>query len=83
MRNREIIYKLTQYFLTQDPSIVAKSLACMMIDLNRLKNMHTLGLEEKVSLFARLDANLAELQRFAKKGPRGNMKLHNIESNDE
>lgn len=76
--NKELIQELTEYFLTQDPQIVAKTLAAVMIDMNRLINMDSLSIEEKASLIARVHVNNASLSKFAKNGPESDLKLYII-----
>lgn len=78
--NKEIIDSLEQYFLLQDPKIIARALAGMMIDINRLINIGSLNLSEKVILISRLTANGSELMKFIENGSKGNFNLHNIES---
>lgn len=83
--NKELINELQDFFLKQDPSIIARILAGMMIDMNRIMSMDTLGKNEKDCLLVRMEANRNELVRFAKEGPRNEkpLKYFNIESNDE
>ncbi len=82
--NKEIINELEKYFLDQEPKIIARILAAMMIDMNRLMNLDSLGKNEKECLLIRMQANKNELNRFALDGPRNESKLKyfNIETTD-
>jgi hypothetical protein len=62
--NKEVIDKLTEYFLEQDPKIVARSLANMMIDLNRIRNFRELCPDDIYCLSDRINKNLDSLHRF-------------------
>ncbi len=69
--NKEVIHKLQQYFLQQDPAIVARLLAATMIDLHRFNNLDSLDNEETDSLFRRSALNSLQLIEFVKNGPNG------------
>ena len=66
--NKEIIDKLVEYYLKQDPRIVARLLANCQIDLNRWINMGNLDLDEKMSLVKRTRLNMEEMFRFLNEG---------------
>ena len=76
--NKELIQELIDYFLVQDPKIVAKVLAALMIDMNRLMHMDSLDIEEKASLITRMHFNNASLSKFAKNGPESDFKIFSI-----
>lgn len=67
--NKELIEKLTTYFLKQDPEVVCKLLAAAMIDMSRYRNFDKLGDEELRSLLYRTEHNFHELQDFVKEWP--------------
>jgi len=66
MQNKDVIDKMQNYFLQQDPASVARILAAVMIDLNRLSNIKLLGKDEKASLLNRLKLNAYQVQKFAR-----------------
>ncbi len=78
--NKEVIDRLIEYLLTQDPKIVARSLANAMIDFNRMYHLLDLPLNERNNLLNRIEKNSKEVRRFAEHGPDGDLKLHNIPS---
>lgn len=80
--NKEIINKLTKYFVTQDKEVVARCLASMMIDFNRIFHLKTLPADEKALLNARVIANVLSLRKFIKQGPSGDLNLHNWNSGE-
>lgn len=67
--NKEIADSLTAYFLDQDPKTVARILANMMIDFNRVRHMHLLPEDERECLLERIEKNVDQLQSFIKYGP--------------
>ena len=76
MKNKEIIDKLTDYFIKEgDPQIVARILAGMMIDFNRILHFHELPDDEKTSLVERMRLNNEELMKFAREGGHQPLKL--------
>lgn len=81
--NKEVIDALQDYFLTQDPKTMCRTLAALMIDMNRMMRLDELGVDERNNLLARMILNQEQLYKFIKDGPSGNVKLHNIESKDE
>ena len=83
MNNKEVIDKLTAYFITQDPRQIALALASTMVDMHRLLLFRELDPEEKESLRVRCAANSEELIRFLNKGPRETpFQTTNISSDD-
>jgi len=75
MKNKEVIDKLQEYFINEcDPKIVARTLAGMMVDMNRVKNIKQLTKSEKECLFDRIDNNCKQLEDFIKNGPRETLK---------
>lgn len=83
MNNKQIIQKLVKYFLENDPEIVAKTLAGLMIDLNRMYTIDKLPEQEKKCLKTRLALNHKELLYFIQHGPRGKMSCHVSDSSEE
>lgn len=81
--NKEISDKMTAYFLTQDPEIVARILAANMIDLNRLYHFELLEDDERESLFRRLDHNIEQLQEFIKSGSTSDLTIGHLKYKDE
>ncbi len=78
--NKEVIRKLSDYFLTQNPGIVARVLANCMIDFHRIRNLDELPENEKDSLTFRIDANSQAVVDFVNNGPQGDLVPFNIES---
>lgn len=76
--NKEVIDKLTEYFITQDKKTIARSLANMMIDFNRIFYLKSLPEDERVLLNARIIANMLALRKFIKDGPDGDLILYNM-----
>jgi hypothetical protein len=83
MDNKQVIQKLVDYYVTQDPAMVARALANALVDFNRFANLPHLPDEERECLFARLKANCDELQDFIANGPRCDLKLHNTQTAEE
>lgn len=80
--NKEVIDALTKYFVTQEPETVARCLAAMMIDFNRIFYLKELPEAEKAMLNARVIANVLSLRKFIKDGPNGDLKLTKWNSGD-
>jgi len=80
--NKEIIDSLTEYFMQQPPADICRALACMMIDLSRLKYIQNLDKKEKESFFRRLQMNVDQLKMFIEKGPQGKFILHGQNRDD-
>lgn len=83
--NKEVIDALENYFMQQDPKIIARTLAACMIDFNRLMNFDELGKNEQECLRYRLQKNMEELGKFVENDPTENKKFRciNIETFDE
>lgn len=77
MTNKELVRKLSRYFETQDPRIVAYLLACSQLDHYRLSVFESLPEEEADCLIERLEKNNQELMKFAKNGPSGKLTFEN------
>ena len=75
--NKELIDKLHAYFLEQDPNLVAKLLAGIMLDIHRFNNLEVLSDEESDSLIERSTRNSLQLIDFARNGPQGPLTLTN------
>jgi hypothetical protein len=82
MKNKEAILKLTEYFLLQDRGLIARALANMMIDLNRLDKYESLPPKEAEVLAIRIEKNLDQLRDFLKEEGE-NKKMELIELNSE
>ena len=78
--NKQVISELTEYFMTQDRKNVCKTLASMLIDLNRIVNFRDLPEKERVSLFERTDLNIKQLHEFIKNGSKEDLILHTWDS---
>lgn len=65
MNNKDLIDKLQDYFLTQDPKIVTRILANCMVDFHRLYTIEHLPFEEVDCLFKRIEENAISLRKFA------------------
>lgn len=78
--NKEIINELTEYFITQDIHVVAKTLAATMIDVKRMWEFQSLELEEQKSLLYRVQMNVETIKKFAQMGPDGKLTIENLES---
>ncbi len=73
--NKEIADQLTSYFMQQSKEDTCKTLAHMMIDMNRMFRIDELTNSERESLLYRMDLNLKQLYEFIEKGPKGDFKL--------
>lgn len=73
--NKELIDALQEFFLTQDPKVIAHTLAIFMIDLQRILNFENLEKDEQESLHFRILKNVQEIQKFAKESPPDNERL--------
>jgi hypothetical protein len=80
--NKEVMDALTKYFITQDKETVARCLAGMIIDFNRIHHLKILPADEKALLNARVIANVLSLRRFIKNGPEGDLTLHKWNSGE-
>lgn len=78
--NKEIIDALQEYYLKQDPDVIARALAALMIDLNRIMCSESLPKDEKNNLIIRMNANRNELLKFINEGEPYDFKIYNIES---
>jgi hypothetical protein len=73
MDNKEVMDRLQEYYLTQDPKVVALCLASAMIDINRIYNLNDLPQAESESLRVRITLLVKELHKFIEKGPSGDI----------
>ncbi len=62
--NKEVMERLQEYFLKQDPAIIARALAGAMIDFNRFYYIDQISDDEEENLFFRLGKNCQGLQEF-------------------
>jgi hypothetical protein len=82
MDNKEVMDRLQAYYLTQDPSVVARALASILIDMNRLKHFGELADKEAQCLEIRLNLMMDELQDFVKNGAKHDMKIIKMNSDE-
>lgn len=75
MTNKEMIEKLTNYFMSQDSLLVANSCAHLIIDLNRFYNFNDLSENERNDLFERVSYNLSEAVKAATSTNPSDLKL--------
>jgi len=80
--NKEVIKKLSDYYLEHDPKLIARLLANATLDLYRFYNYENLSVYQQVSLAMRNQQNAKELQKFIKDGPNGKIKLKVIEGEE-
>lgn len=79
MENKEIIKKLTRYFLKDcDPKVVAKLLAACLVDINRIRHFEHLPDSEKENLMLRINHNSDELLDFVKNGAKQALVVENL-----
>lgn len=75
MKNKQIMDRLEEYFLTQDPKIVARMCASHLVDLNRYYRLEELPYDEAVCLMQRMEMNMEQLYKFIKDGADGDIKI--------
>jgi len=66
--HKEIIAGLVEYYLSQDPKMVARLCANFYIDICRMMEFSELDIESQASLQTRLLHNRKNLMKFIKKG---------------
>lgn len=80
--NKEVIVKLSDYFMKQDQYTVCRTLANLMIDYNRLANPDLMDEEEAKRLSIRIVLNSQQIQKFARGEGEGipftNINMENI-----
>lgn len=59
--NKQVIDELQEYYLKQDPKVIARALANMMIDMNRIHYLELLSSYEKKALNLELNKILINL----------------------
>jgi hypothetical protein len=78
--NKEVIDKLMDYFLKQDPKIIVRALANFLLDFNRIENWDAIPPDEYIRLVERISLNSKSLREFIeKKEHNGSLKLHFME----
>lgn len=82
MNNEILMAKLTEYYLSQPPELVARALAGAMLDICRIRRLSELPEDEIACLLERIDKNANEVYKFAKNGPSGDLKVHVIKSSE-
>ena len=82
MNNKDIIIRLIDYLLTQDPKIVARLLANAMLDYYRIAYPHLLTKEEHERLMLRIHYNAQSYADFAKNGAQGDLIVENMAPKD-
>lgn len=80
MENKEVIDRLVEYFLTQDPAIVARMFANAIVDLNRVYHIDQLSDSEIACLFDRMEHNREQVIKLIEDGPHGNINLKLVQS---
>lgn len=65
MTNRDLAKRVTAYLLKQDPELVAKFCASIMLDIARYDRLDELSKEEQINLAFRTRHNANELRNFA------------------
>ncbi len=83
MNNKAVIEKLQQYYLTQDPKVVARLCANFLIDINRFFNIDNLSHEEEEHLLYRTERNMSQVHSFLKTGNMDDLELINIPLDEE
>lgn len=68
MTNKEVIEKLTEYFLKQDHRTVCRTLANYWLDQHRMVNIERLPKDEAERLLIRMKANARTLNMFVERG---------------
>lgn len=66
MDNKEVSKLLQEYFLKQDPKLIARACANFILDLNRFINFKNISVEERSSLVERTKLNMKEVYNFLK-----------------
>lgn len=80
--NKEVIEALTRYFLKQSKEELAYALSALFVDFNRLANWDKLSEKEQLCFKARMQLNAASLSDFMKNGPKGDLKVHKLNSDE-
>lgn len=80
--NKEVIDRLQEYFLNQDPKIVARLAGSLMIDLNRIVCASSMKEEELECLIYRMGQMRDELIKFIKNGPTGDIRIEIMNSDE-
>jgi Tfp pilus assembly ATPase PilU len=73
--NKELIERLTKYFMEQEQIDIAYALASVTIDLHRILNQDELPESERRSLAIRMQLNEASLKDFIANGPKHKLKV--------
>lgn len=64
MTNEEVMQKLSTYFLTQDPKIIARLASSLLIDIHALYNIKELQRDKQEALLKRVKDNIQTLHEF-------------------
>ena len=80
--NKELIERLKNYYMEQDPEVVAHCLAAAQIDLSRVFNLDDLPEPELLSLQIRLQLHETQLIDFIENGPKGKLKVQKLNSDE-
>lgn len=83
MKNKEVMDKVTSYLLTQDPAVVARTCAALMVDINRIDMIESLPADEVECLFKRIALNSIELREFIEKGATKDFKIVRMNSSED
>ena len=82
MDNKEVIDRLQEYLSKQDPAVVTRMCANLMLDMHRHHNIMYLDRKVRACLRERTRLNSKELERFIEKGPREDFKLIDMPSDE-
>jgi hypothetical protein len=82
MDNKQVIERLTEYFMTQDKHIIARCLANSLLDFHRYYNWDSLPQPELECLLERTRLKSKELEKFVRSGPVGDLKIVIMDSSN-
>jgi len=76
MTNKEVIDRLQKYYLDQNnPELIARLLAAMMVDICRIKNIASIPQDELASLIFRIEMNYRAVKKFIEDGDGGKLNV--------
>jgi hypothetical protein len=82
MDNKQVIEKLTEYFMTQDKHLIARGLAGAQLDFYRYNKWDSLPTTELVCLHERTRLMAEEFEKFVRNGPDGDLKIVTMDSSN-
>lgn len=80
--NKDTLEALVRYFLKQPKEELARALAGCIIDFDRLANWDKLSEKEQLCFKTRMQFNTLSLHDFMKNGPKGDLKVHKLNSDE-